>query len=115
MPPQVWVDSPFMHGIFSNRMVRMGGSTRDARTWALDESLRLYRVMTDALADPDTGLYRHAYIDLGWVSDVLPTVLPVEATFWARGNGWVFYYLADLLETMQSDGGRTGPIMAPPA
>ncbi|MGE0711259.1 MAG: glycoside hydrolase family 88 protein [Planctomycetota bacterium] len=82
-PPQAWVDTLFMHGVFLNRLGR-------AQPWALDEAERLGAAMLEHLQDA-SGLLRHAALELGPVT----LRLPVEGCFWARGNAWVLYFLVD--------------------
>ncbi|MHC4393718.1 MAG: glycoside hydrolase family 88 protein, partial [Planctomycetota bacterium] len=57
--------------------------------------------MRTHLVDPATGLFRHAYVDLGWFGGFS---LPVEPCFWARGNAWALYYLADYEAACRASG-----------
>jgi unsaturated rhamnogalacturonyl hydrolase len=82
LPRQAWVDSLYMHGIYLDRR---------GASWALDEAARLGRAMAASLRDPESGLFRHAAVDVG----PLTVRLPVERTFWARGNGWALYFAVD--------------------
>ncbi len=101
LPPQAWVDSLFMHGVFLNRLQRAG------ETWAGEEAARLGRAAVDALVDPDAGLFRHAELELG------PVVvhLPVERTFWARGNGWAAWFLVDVQLARRARGEAEDPVL----
>jgi rhamnogalacturonyl hydrolase YesR len=88
LPPSAWVDSLFMHGVLLNRL---HGEHGDA--WAREEAERLVGAALRELRDPEAGLFRHAHVDLG----LLELRLPVEATYWARGNGWAAWALVDTL------------------
>ncbi|MHC4392594.1 MAG: glycoside hydrolase family 88 protein [Planctomycetota bacterium] len=100
VPPQAWVDSLFMHGVFFNRLATKTDDGELAR-WALAESRQLALAMRTHLVDPATGLFRHAYVDLGWFGGF---ALPVEPCFWARGNAWALYYLADYEAACRASG-----------
>jgi rhamnogalacturonyl hydrolase YesR len=78
LPPEVWVDSLFMHGVYLDRR-------------APGEATALGRAACAALFDPATGFFRHAAFDIG----PLEVALPVEPLFWGRGNGWAAYFLVD--------------------
>ncbi len=95
LPPQAWVDSLFMHGVFLHRLARTPGGE-----WAAEEALRLGRAAVAALQDEVSGLFRHAEVEVG----PLAVRLPVEPLFWARGNGWAAWFLVDALETRRALG-----------
>jgi len=86
LPAQAWVDSLFMHGVYLNRRGRR-------EPWARVEARRLGLAVTRALGDPETGLFRHAAIDLPGGGLLR---LPAERCFWARGNGWAAFFLTDV-------------------
>jgi rhamnogalacturonyl hydrolase YesR len=88
LPPSAWVDSLFMHGVFLNRLYAEGAPDT---AWAGEAALTMARAMARRLRDPATGLFRHAWLELGPVG----FALPVESCFWARGNGWVAYFVVD--------------------
>lgn len=90
LPASAWVDSLFMHGVFLHRLARLRGDPAP-----LQRARELFEAMSErsGLRDPERGLYRHASLDLTRFG---PTVrLPVEDTFWARGNAWVLWFLMD--------------------
>lgn len=86
LPRQAWVDSLFMHGIFLDRLAEQSGDE-----WARAEAAWLARGIMADLRDPASGFFRHAAIDLGPIA----VRLPIERTFWARGNAWAAYFLVD--------------------
>lgn len=95
LPAQAWVDSLFMHGVFVNRL-----AARRGLGWAEAEAQRLARGMVAHLQDPERGLFRHAHVELCGVG----LQLPVEACFWARGNGWAAWFLVDRWAARRAQG-----------
>ena len=91
VPGQVWVDSQFMVGMFL-----LSEHARTDEDAPLDEFLAQYALFSDLLRDPATDLYRHAY------DDATDANIPVEPTFWARGNSWVLVSAAEAL-TLDAD------------
>jgi unsaturated rhamnogalacturonyl hydrolase len=100
--PQAWIDTVFMHGVFLNRLYASGDD------WAGPEAHALALAMTASLGGDDAGLFRHASFDLG----PLTLVLPVEPMFWARGNGWLIYFLVDHQVARQRRGLAPDPKLA---
>ena len=76
--PEVWIDSLFMVGVYLLQQYDRTGDEAYLVEWALQ-----YRLFSDHCRDADAQLYRHAW-DEGAGENI-----PLEATFWARGNSWV--------------------------
>jgi unsaturated rhamnogalacturonyl hydrolase len=90
---QIWVDSLFMFGIYLNEMSRL---LEDPVYW--EELAGQIRVFSTHLRDSDNGLFLHM-----WDDDKQERA-PVEDTFWARGNAWVFVMLVEFLTTLPEQG-----------
>ncbi len=86
---QIWVDSLFMFGVALNEMSRL---LEDPVYW--EELARQIRVFSTHLRNPENGLFLHM-----WDDDDQKRI-PVEDTFWARGNAWVFVMLVEFLTTL---------------
>lgn len=85
-PLQVWVDSLFMVGMYLVARYEQDGDPAWLERWATQ-----YRAFSTHCRDPEAGLYRHAWDEDAGVN------IPVEATFWARGNSWVLVSAAAAL------------------
>jgi len=86
-PPQMWIDSLFMFGM---PVIRAGVVTGEQRFFAL--IIEQFKIFSNLLQDPGTGLFRHEWID--------GKVVPEDPVFWARGNSWVLVSLTELLSVI---------------
>jgi unsaturated rhamnogalacturonyl hydrolase len=88
---QLWVDSLFMFGVF---LAEMGSSTGDGQYF--DFLTTQMKIFASHLRDTGTGLFLHMW------DDTNQTTTPKDAIYWARGNGWVFVTLVELLSRLPS-------------
>ena len=86
-PASIWIDSLMMYAATA---VALGRALDDGAL--RDFGSAQPRIFAEVLQDPDTDLFRHAYLE----HHRRPR--PRTATFWLRGNGWVAAALADMLE-----------------
>lgn len=94
LPRQAWVDSQFMHGVFLTRFAACAadrGAAEVAEMFIAAAERQAF-AFSAHLQDDNTGLYRHATVEVGPVR----LTLPVEPYYWARGNAWATYFLVDL-------------------
>lgn len=90
-PESMWVDSLMMYNLFA---AQYGTLTQDQQLvdFAAEQPLHFAR----KLQSPATGLWKHAYYPF------FKGTLPVDDTYWLRGNGWA---LASIPETLDVLGG----------
>lgn len=89
---EVWVDSQFMFGMFL-----LAEYDRTGDPALVDRFVEQYELFSDLCRDPADQLYRHAY------SDGTGQNIPVDDTYWARGNSWVLISAAELLARVPED------------
>lgn len=86
-PASIWVDSLMMYGVFAGLWAQ-----DSADHGLMDFALSQPRIFSEAMQDPEQGLFYHAYaVKRG-------RTMPEDPVFWLRGNGWVLASIADLLE-----------------
>jgi unsaturated rhamnogalacturonyl hydrolase len=100
-PDSLWVDSLMMTGVFSAQWGRTAGDSA-LLDWAAAQPL-LYASL---LQDPATGLFHHA-----WLGDS-GHVLPGDATYWLRGNGWVLVSIMEILHELDPASPSRAPLLA---
>ncbi len=82
--PEVWVDSMFMVGVYQLQQFARTGDATHVEAW-----VEQYLAFSEHCRDLEAQLYRHAW-DEGAGQNI-----PVEATFWGRGNSWVLVSAAE--------------------
>jgi unsaturated rhamnogalacturonyl hydrolase len=92
-PSSIWVDSLMMWGVFSVKWGR----------FAFDQELLRFglaqpAIFASKLQDPQSGLFRHA-----WMIEKQAAVPEAEA-FWLRGNGWVVTAIIEMLDALPPSG-----------
>lgn len=90
--PEVWIDSMFMVGVYLLQQYARTGDDAFVEAWA-----EQYMVFSEHCRDPDAQLYRHVW-DEGAGANI-----PVEPTFWARGNSWVLVSAAEAIRLAGRD------------
>ncbi|WP_274650977.1 glycoside hydrolase family 88 protein [Paenibacillus humicola] len=89
-PEQAWVDTMFMAGYF---LLRMGTLLR--RDDYMEDGLLQYHGHERLLQDPVTNLYYHGWDNLAGHH--------MSGFFWARGNAWAAFTMAQALKEVAVD------------
>lgn len=90
--PSIWIDSLVMYGLTA---AWVGRALDDPELVALAHAQPV--IFATHLQDPNTGLFRHAYLYKR------EHTRPESDAFWLRGNGWVALALVELLATMEPE------------
>ena len=88
-PASIWVDSLMMIGVLSSRI----GSFQ-ADTAFMEFAARQPGIFSEKLQDPKDKLFRHAWYEKSG------QLVPSDAAYWLRGNGWVLVATLQILERM---------------
>lgn len=91
-PWQIWLDGLYMGQPFRIAHAQMTGDTQ-----GVSDSLKQIETALDALIDPASGLYKHAFDEAReqpWVD----AVTGQSPAFWARAIGWLAMALVDVAE-----------------
>ncbi len=94
-PRAIWVDSLMMYAVFA---AQWGVFADD------DEMLHFGTaqpaVFASRLQDEVDGLFRHAWLER------FDRVVPHDAAYWLRGNGWVVVAIVEILDALPPDHAR---------
>jgi rhamnogalacturonyl hydrolase YesR len=94
LPDTLWLDDLYMS---VPALSQMGALTGERRYF--DDAVRQILQFSQRMFVPDTGLYRHAWVE---------GMAPHPAFHWGRANGWAVVAMVELLEVLPTDHpGRT--------
>lgn len=91
-PWQIWLD-----GLYMGHPFRIAHAQANGDASAIQDSLHQISVALDALFDPASGLYKHAFDEARQQSWADPQTGHSPA-FWARAIGWLVMALVDVAE-----------------
>ncbi len=94
-PRSVWVDSMMMYGVFA---AEWGVFADDDEL--LDFGTAQPERFASRLFDASDGLFRHAWLER------FDRVVPGDAAYWLRGNGWIVASIVEILSVLPADHAR---------
>ena len=85
----LWLDDLYMSVPALSELYRLTGDTR-----YVDDAARQILQFSQRMFDPESGLYRHAWVDV---------MKKHPRWSWGRANGWATLSMCDLLDVMPAD------------
>jgi rhamnogalacturonyl hydrolase YesR len=98
LPRSLWLDDLYMS---VPALAQMGALTGDGKYY--DDAARQILQFSARMFVPETGLYRH-----GWIESMDPH----PAFYWGRANGWAVVAMAELLDVLPADHPQRAAILA---
>jgi rhamnogalacturonyl hydrolase YesR len=98
LPRSLWLDDLYMS---VPALAQMGALTGDQKYY--DDAAKQILQFSSRMFVPETGLYRHGWID---------GMDPHPAFYWGRANGWAAVAMAELLDVLPADHPQRAAILA---
>lgn len=102
---QLWLDGLYMVNVF---LAKYGQVTGDHACF--QEAVRQIMIYTDALKDPKTGLYYHAY-DESAELDIFDKEKKHSREFWGRSIGWTMMAMVEVLDIIPDNHPERGKLL----